>query len=157
MLDIDNNTEPNLRRLTNLYSFLVIYIYQDNLMTTSPDYLIEKWQHWIGKDVELKQNVLQPGDIIKFADYRKTWSLNTDEEILLVKEIFYFIYSIEEIDLRNIIYLFRYFGGDLMKISSEKKTGLHPLTHQRVQKWMNNDVEIIKIFLRDMKIDSLDL
>jgi hypothetical protein len=126
-------------------------------MATSPDYLIEKWQHWIGKDVELKQNSLQPGDIIRFADYRKTWCLNTDEKISSVREIFYFIYSIEEVDLRNIIYWFRYFGGDLMKISSEKKKGLHPLAHEKVQNWMNDDAEIIKIFLRDMKIDSLDL
>ena len=157
MLDIDNNTEPNLQRLVNLYSFLVIYLFQDSLQLTSPDYLIEKWNHWIGTDVKLKPNVIQPGQIIAFSDYRKRWHLDTDEKILDVKEIFYFINAIDDDDIRVYIHWFQHFGGELTKICSKKKTGLHPIAHNKVKSLMQDEQELLKIFLRDMKIDTLEL
>ena len=157
MFDIDNNTEPNLQRLINLYSFLVVFLFQEELEKTSPDYLIEKWNYWIGEDVKLKQNTLYPSDIVKFSNYCKNWNwnLNTDK-ILSVKEIFYFTFCIEELDLKNFVYWFKYFGGDLMKISSEKKTGLHPLAHKKVIALIQNEENAIKAFIREMKITELE-
>jgi hypothetical protein len=157
MFDIDNNTEPNLQRLVNLYSFLVIFLLQENVKNTHPSYLIEKWNHWIGTEVKLKQNVLQPGDIVAFADYRKTWCLRTDEEILAVREIFYFIYCIDRCDLRNWIQWLNYFGGDLTKISSEKKVGLHFLAHQKVKSLMEEESDVVTAFLRDMKLSEIGI
>lgn len=156
MFDIDNNTEPNLQRLVNLYSFLVIFLMQDNVKTTSPDYLIEKWKSWIGTDVKLKQNVMQQGDIVAFADYRKTWQLKTNEEISSVREIFYFIHCIDECDLRNWIHWFEYFGGDIMKIRSERIVGLHPITFQKVKSLIQEEYNIVLAFIRQMKLTQLE-
>ena len=154
MIDIDLNTEPNLQRLVNLSSFLVVFLFQEALENASPDYLIEKWNHWIGTEVRLTPNTIQPGDFIAFKDYKILWHLS-DENAVKVKEIFYLIRSIDAIDIRNWIYWFRYFGGDIMKISSKKKTGLHPIAHNKVKDILSREAVYVTAFLREMKLNEL--
>lgn len=156
MFDIDNNTEPNLQRLVNLYSFLVIFLMQENVKNTSPDYLIEKWKRWIGTDVQLKQNTLRPEDIVAFDEYLKRWRIKSEEVISAVREIFYFIHCINETDLRNWIHWFEYFGGDIMKIRSDRTVGLHPIAYQKVKSLIQEEYNIVLAFIRQMKLTQLE-
>jgi len=152
-IDVVNNNEPNLERLVNLISFIYIF-YVESLLKSSPDYILEKWKWFIG-NIVLDKN-LPIEDSESYIKYKKTWNIKDDDKI---KGIFYFLSScMNTLHLKNMINAYINFGGDLNKISSKKKKGLHPnLNRYVLLEIVDANADIIKAFVRQMKINELEL
>jgi len=148
--DIENNIEPNLERLVNLISLISIFL-TEPLLKSSPDYILEKWKWFIG-DIVLDKN-LPTEDSESYIKYKKTWNIQDDN----IKGIFYFLSSCVKISLQKMINAFINFGGDLNKISSIKKRGLHPNLYRYVLDVFDSNPDVIKAFVRQMKINDLEL
>ena len=151
-ISIENNSEPNLERLVNLISFIFIFFVEESLLKSSPDYILEKWEWFIG-DLVLDKN-LPIEDSETYTEYKETWNIQDDEKI---KGIFYFLSSCVTVSLQKMINAYINFGGDLNKISSTKKKGLHPNLYRYVLDAFDSNTDVIKAFVRQMKINELEL
>ena len=153
MYDFDNNQDLNLQRIINFYSLLL------NLHSFpydySPDYILEKWEKWIGDDCWLSVNgALDISLFVKFEDFKKKWGEHP-YIYSKIEGIFYFLCSNENMNMRNNMRDFKHFGGDLRKICALKKTGLHFMVYNNMIDYLKLNTENIKGFLRDMIIDDL--
>lgn len=148
MIDFEN-AEPNLQRLINLFSFVFnLNDFRDH--KHSPDYILEKWNHWIGKDVKLNDSPKEIAYINKFVEYKRLWGDIAED----VKLIVYFLYVIDN-DMYNCFSAFQKFNGDILKISTDKKTGLHPNLRVHLIDMLRENETIIKAYLRDINIDDI--
>ena len=150
-MNITTNTEPNLERLINLFSF-VYNMHDFPQEQHSPDCILEKWNHWVG--VKLTPNVMESGKIVQFHYYKDKWKIKGDDGEN-IKIIFYFLSYIEDLDVKEVIKWFRYFGGDLRKIHNKKKTGLHIMLYRGMENYFDMNEDLIIAYLREMKIDSI--
>jgi len=148
--------DPNWQRLINLYSFVLNM--RNDVDRNSPDYLIEKWNHWIGEDVKLEPAVIPAHFLVNFADYKKTWQLKEDENIKL---IYYYLKELESgeelLDIRVIVNEFRHFNGNLLHICSKNKKGLHFILYAKMCNYFVKNENLFMAFIRDMRIDELEL
>jgi len=150
MYDFNNNEDPNIERIINLFSFILL-LHDFPQQEHSPDYILEKWNYWIGEDVVLTPNVIHSERVASFACYKQKWGDNCEN----VKLIYYFLIGLENLNILNCLADFNHLGGDLLNVSTQKKTGLHALLKVELVRWLEANELNIKAILRDINIADI--
>jgi hypothetical protein len=156
------NCEYN--QIVNLYKFNINFskynqfnFNTDNkIMDMSPDYIIEKYNHWIGFTPTVEYNMYTPDDMINFFHkYWKRWK-SFDKYEKEVKNILMYLYSTQSLQAIEMFSKFEQYIGPVTMISDvANKRGLHALTEEFVSEVIDGNSENIKVILREMKLRKL--
>lgn len=159
--------DPNLERLHNLICFNVLFskfIRNNNLLHHSPDYILEKYNHFIGFNPVVPDNkkveyhdvagylLYTPVDLTNFfLQYTKIWK---DSSHLVIRQLHY-LKNTENLCIYSMVKFFEKYIGPINQISPEAKIGLHPHLNDFVQTVLDKNSGKIDIILRDMKLGEL--
>ena len=149
------NKEYN--QIINLTKFNVNFsefIDKSELLSQSPDYILEKYQHWIGFKPTIKCKLYTPDDMTDFfLKYWKRWGIFEEYS---VKNILMYLYSTRSMNLVLMSKKFEEYIGPMSMISdAPDKRGLHQLTERFVDEVLKKNKDNVKVVLRDMKIGSI--
>ena len=149
------NKEYN--QIINLTKFNVNFsefIDKSDLLSQSPDYILEKYQHWIGFKPTIKCKLYTPDDMTNFfLKYWKRWGIFEEYS---VKNILMYLYSTRSMNLVFMSEKFEEYIGPMSMISDvPDKRGLHQLTERFVDEVLKKNKDNVKVVLRDMKIGSI--
>ena len=149
------NKEYN--QIVNLTKFNVNFSnFVDNcdLLSQSPDYILEKYQHWIGFNPTIGCKLYTPDDMTTFfLKYWKRWGIFEEYS---VKNILIYLYSTRSMNLVLMSEKFEEYIGPISMISDvPDKRGLHQLTERFVGEVLEKNKDNVKVVLRDMKIGSI--
>jgi hypothetical protein len=129
----------NNSQLNNMIRFSLLFN-EDmdiNIKHTSPDYIREKWDRYIGVDNIITSN--KSPKFLKVAEWKDTWcvgSFEYDNILLLIYEL-NDKFFLESFGLYGLIELYSSFI-DIESINKEEsRGGLHPLVEEIAQKWLN--------------------
>ena len=141
--------DRHLNKIINLFSFNINLA---KLESQSPDYILEKYNHWIGTDPIIPVNLYTPDDLLDFMlKYHRRWGSTK-----LVRRQLMYLKLTENLNIRTMVSRFEEYIGPIEMISSERKGGLHEITKRdfipKVLEKNNGDIITI---LRDLKINSL--
>lgn len=127
-----------------------------DLVKQSPDYILEKYQHWIGFTPTVEYKMYTPDDMVVFFNkYFKTWKLDT-ESYHKLKNILMYLYSTQNMNLIKMSDKFEEYIGPMSMISDiPDKKGLHHLTERFVGEVLEKNKDNVKVVLRDMKIGNI--
>lgn len=151
------NKEYN--QIVNLVKFNVNFskfVDSCDLMKQSPDYILEKYQHWIGFTPTVEYKMYTPDDMVVFFNkYYKIWKLDTDSYHKL-KNILMYLYSTQNMNLIKMSEKFEEYIGPMSMISDiPDKKGLHHLTERFFGEVLEKNKDNVKVVLRDMKIANV--
>ena len=149
------NKEYN--QIVNLTKFNVNFskfIHNNDLLSHSPDYILEKYNHWIGFEPTIECKLYTPDDMTDFfLKYWKRWGIFEEYS---VKNILMYLYSTQNLSLLTMVEKFEEYIGPLHMISdTQDKKGLHHLTEKFVHQLLEKNANNVKVVLRDMKIDNI--
>ena len=149
------NKEYN--QIINLTKFNVNFsefIDKSDLLSQSPDYILEKYQHWIGFKPTIKCKLYTPDDMTDFfLKYWKRWGIFEEYSM---KNILMYLYSTRSMNLVLMSEKFEEYIGPMSMISDvPDKRGLHQLTERFVDEVLKKNKDNVKVVLRDMKIGSI--
>ena len=149
------NKEYN--QIINLTKFNVNFsefIDKSDLLSQSPDYILEKYEHWIGFKPTIKCKLYTPDDMTDFfLKYWKRWGIFEEYS---VKNILIYLYSTRSMNLALMSEKFEEYIGPMSMISDvPDKRGLHQLTERFVDEVLKKNKDNVKVVLRDMKIGSI--
>jgi len=149
------NKEYN--QIINLTKFNVNFsefIDKSDLLSQSPDYILEKYEHWIGFNPTIKCKLYTPDDMTDFfLKYWKRWGIFEEYS---VKNILMYLYSTRSMNLALMSEKFEEYIGPMSMISDVlDKRGLHQLTERFVDEVLKKNKDNLKVVLRDMKIGSI--
>jgi len=149
------NKEYN--QIINLTKFNVNFsefIDKSDLLSQSPDYILEKYEHWIGFNPTIKCKLYTPDDMTDFfLKYWKRWGIFEEYS---VKNILMYLYSTRSMNLVLMSEKFEEYIGPMSMISDVlDKRGLHQLTERFVDEVLKKNKDNLKVVLRDMKIGSI--
>lgn len=147
-------------QIVNLVKFNVNfskYIMKNALLHESPDYILEKYQHWIGFVPTVEHKIYTPDDMTDFFNkYSKIWRPDTKSINLKLKNILMYLYSTQDMNLLKMSEKFEEYIGPMNLISSEPdKRGLHERTNDFVSVVLEKNKKNIKIVSRNMKIENI--
>ena len=134
-----------------------------DLLKQSPDYIIEKYNHWIGFKPTVDHKMYTPDDMTDFFNkYWKIWrrfnckTPCTDDVNNKLKNILMYLYSTQNLSLLTMVEKFEEYIGPLSMISDvPDKRGLHHLTEKFVSQVLEKNENNVKVVLRDMKIGNI--
>lgn len=145
-------------QIVNLYKFNINFSkYADNkLMDMSPDYILEKYNHWIGFTPTVEYKMYTPDDMSTFfLNYWKRWKSYSQYE-KSVKNILMYLYSTQSLKATTMFSKFEQYIGSVSMISDfPNKRGLHVLTEEFVLEVVEGNSENMKVILREMKLRTL--
>ena len=149
------NKEYN--QIVNLMKFNVNfskYVDSCDLLKQSPDYILEKYQHWIGFKPTIESKLYTPDDMTDFfLKYWKRWGIFEEYEL---KNILMYLYSTQNLSLLTMVEKFEEYIGPLSMISDlPDKKGLHHRTERFVNELLEKNINNVKVVLRDMKIGNI--
>ena len=149
------NKEYN--QIINLTKFNVNFsefIDKSDLLSQSPDYILEKYQHWIGFKPTIKCKLYTPDDMTNFfLKYWKRWGIFEEYSM---KNILMYLYSTRSMNLVLMSEKFEEYIGPMSMISDvPDKRGLHQLTERFVDEVLKKNKDNVKVVLRDMKIGNI--
>ena len=149
------NKEYN--QIINLTKFNVNFsefIDKSELLSQSPDYILEKYNHWIGFNPTIECKLYTPDDMTDFfLKYWKRWGIFEEYS---VKNILMYLYSTRSMNLVLMSKKFEEYIGPMSMISdAPDKRGLHQLTERFVDEVLKKNKDNVKVVLRDMKIGSI--
>ena len=147
-------------QIVNLVKFNVNFskfISNNDLTSHSPDYILEKYNHWIGFTPTVEHKTYTPDDMtVFFNQYWKTWRPSCDDINSKLKNILMYLYSTQNMNLITMVDKFEEYIGPVNMISDMvDKKGLHHITERFVDEVLDKNGYNITIILRDMKINSL--
>lgn len=131
------------------------------LLSQSPDYILEKYNHWIGFEPKVEYKMYTPDNMTDFFNkYWKTWRASHDfrsESInKSLKNILIYLYSTQNMNLLQMSEKFEEYIGPMSMISDvPDKRGLHHLTERFVGEVLEKNGDNLKVVLRDMKISNI--
>jgi len=151
------NKEYN--QIVNLTKFNVNFskfIHNNDLLSHSPDYILEKYNYWIGFEPIVEYKMYTPDDMTNFfLDYWKRWRVY-EKYSVEVKNILMYLYSTRRMNLVQMSEKFEEYIGPMNLISDvPDKRGLHHLTERFVNEVLEKNKDNVKIVLRDIKIGSI--
>jgi hypothetical protein len=119
------NKEYN--QIVNLIKFNVNFskfIHNNDLLSHSPDYILEKYNHWIGFEPTIECKLYTPDDMTDFfLKYWKRWGIFEEYS---VKNILMYLYSTRSMNLVLMSEKFEEYIGPMNMISDiPDKKGLH--------------------------------
>lgn len=125
-------------------------------MDMSPDYVIEKYNHWIGFTPTVEYKMYIPGDMSTFfLNYWKRWRVY-EKYSVEVKNILMYLYYSQNLQANEMFSKFEQYIGSVNMISDvPNKRGLHVLTEEFVLEVVNRNSENMKVILREMKLRTL--
>ena len=149
------NKEYN--QIVNLIKFNVNFskfIHNNDLLSHSSDYILEKYNHWIGFEPTIECKMYTPDEMTDFfLKYWKRWGIFEEYS---VKNILMYLYSTRSMNLVLMSEKFEEYIGSMNMISDiPDKKGLHHLTERFVGEVLEKNKDNIKVVLRDMKIGSI--
>lgn len=152
------NKEYN--QIVNLTKFNVNfskYVDSCDLLKQSPDYIIEKYNHWIGFEPTVEHKMYTPDDMTDFFNkYWKIWRPSTKSINNKLKNILMYLHSTQNLSLLTMVEKFEEYIGPMSMISDQaNKSGLHHRTNNFVDEILEGNKKNIKVVLRDMKIDNI--
>jgi len=147
--------DKNLNKIRNLLSFnlnLNKHCDVGPLVKQSPDYILEKYNHWIGFEPVSYHSGYTPDNLMPFFNqYHKLWGDN----IFKVKRQLLYLMETENLQLTNMVNSFEKYFGPIEMVSDLKKTGLHVLLERFQNDLLIGNKEDVKIILRDMRLKEL--
>lgn len=152
--------DRELNKIVNLLRFTILF--KDNLYNHSPDYIIEKYDHFIGFEPTVVYRIYTPDHMSTFfLKYYKRWKVDDSKKIdtilkyLLSSQLSFGSPRINlwETMLKN----FEEYIGELESISSEPKRGLHTNLEGIVEMIINNNLKYLTPILRDLKLKSIGI
>jgi hypothetical protein len=169
--------DPDLERIHNLFCFnsnFSKYIKGEDLLKQSPDYILEKYYHWIGFKPCIEGLLYTPDDLLTFMTrYFSKWGISIDPWYKnfngtknftgiqfsvqdLQRALIYLKLTESRLNLMEMISIFERYIGPISMISPETKKGLHEVLYRDlvVPVIERNDTNIT-IVLRDMKLKQL--
>lgn len=152
-----SSCDPNLNKLMNLIRFnLNLSKYADarSLERQSPDYILEKYNHWIGFEPATPHPHYTPDNLHNFLNlYRRIWG-DHDQ----VRRHLLYLYQTKSMNLVQMVTYFERYFGPIDLISAIEKSGLHPIIESDfLPKVIEANKEKLTIILRDLRIKSLNL
>lgn len=135
------------------------FVSNNELSSHNPDYIIEKYNHWIGFTPTVEHKTYTPDDMEVF--FNKYWEIwRPDWELIdkyKFKNILMYLYSTHNhLDLARMVDSFENYIGSVNMICDEpNKKGLHTITESFLDKVLEKNTENIRVTLRDMKIKNL--
>ena len=152
------NKEYN--QIVNLTKFNVHFskfVDHCDLLKQSPDYIIEKYNHWIGFEPTVEHKMYTPDDMTDFFNkYWKIWRPSTKSINNKLKNILMYLHSTQNLSIVEMSEKFEEYIGPLHMISdTQDKKGLHHLTEKFVHQLLEKNANNVKVVLRDMKIDNI--
>lgn len=125
-----------------------------DLLKQSPDYILEKYNHWIGFKPTIECKLYTPDDMTDFfLKYWKRWGIFEEYEL---KNILIYLYSTQNLNIVLMSEKFEECIGPMSMISdTPDKRGLHHVTHNFVDQVLEKNKDNIKVVLRDMKIGNI--
>ena len=149
------NKEYN--QIVNLTKFNVNFskfIHNNDLLSHSPDYILEKYNHWIGFEPTIECKLYTPDDMTDFfLKYWKRWGIFEEYS---VKNILMYLYSTRSMNLVLMSEKFEEYIGPMNMISDipDKKV-LHHKSDLFINDVLEKNKDNVKVVLRDMKIGSI--
>lgn len=128
------------------------------LETQSPDYVLEKYNHWIRFNPTVENKLYTPDDMTDFFNkywkiWRPSWEAINEGKL---KNILMYLYSTQNLNLLRMVSKFEEYIGPVNMISSEPLRGLHEVMEkQGVDIVIEKNKENIKVVLRDLKIKNI--
>jgi hypothetical protein len=155
---ISLNKEYN--KIINLTKFNVNfskYVDSCDLLKQSPDYILEKYNHWIGFEPTVEHKMYTPDEMTYFFNqYWKIWRPSSKDINNKLKNILMYLHSTQNLCLLTMSEKFEEYIGPLEMISDVKdKKGLHKLTEGFIEDLLIGNKKNIKVLIRDMKIKEL--
>ena len=149
------NKEYN--QIVNLTKFNVNFskfVDSSDLLRQSPDYILEKYNHWIGFTPTVENKMYTPDDMTNFfLKYWKRWGVFEEYEL---KNILMYLYSTQNMNLISMSEKFEEYIGPMSMISdTPDKKGLHHKTNDFVEVVLEKNKDNVKVVLRDMKIGNI--
>jgi hypothetical protein len=149
------NKEYN--QIVNLTKFNVNFskfIHNNDLLSHSPDYILEKYNHWIGFEPTIECKLYTPDDMTDFfLKYWKRWGIFEEYS---VKNILMYLYSTRSMNLVLMSEKFEEYIGPMNMISDiPDKKGLHHKSDLFINDVLEKNKDNVKVVLRDMKIGSI--
>jgi hypothetical protein len=125
-----------------------------DLLKQSPDYILEKYRHWIGFEPTIVHKIYTADDMTDFFNkYWKRWGIFEEYEL---KNILMYLHSTQNLSLLKMVEKFEEYIGPLSMISdTPDKKGLHHRTERFVNEVLEKNKDNVKIVLRNMKIESI--
>lgn len=150
-LSKEYNQIVNLTKFNVNFSKFVDYC---DLLKQSPDYILEKYRHWIGFEPTVVHKIYTPDDMTDFfLKYWKRWGIFEEYEL---KNILIYLYSTQNLNIVLMSEKFEECIGPMSMISdTPDKRGLHHVTHNFVDQVLEKNKDNIKVVLRNMKIESI--
>lgn len=147
-------------QIVNLIKFNVNFskfVKGNDPLSQSPDYILEKYNHWIGFEPTVEHKMYTPDDMTDFFNkYWKIWRPDTKNINKKFKNILMYLYSTQSMNLLTMVEKFKEHIGPMNMISDvPDKKGLHPVTENFIDTVLEKNKDNIKVVLRDMKIESI--
>jgi len=144
-------------QIVNLTKFNVNfskYVDHCDLLKQSPDYILEKYNHWIGFEPTIAHKIYTPDDMTDFFNkYWKRWGIFEEYEL---KNILMYLLSTQSMNIVLMSEKFEEYIGPMSMISDvPDKRGLHHVTHNFVDQVLEKNKDNVKVVLRNMKIESI--
>lgn len=120
----------------------------------SPDYILEKYNHWIGFEPVTEYPQHTPDSCHLFINsYHKLWINHSDYPF--VRRQLLYLAQTQNLNLTKMITKFEEYIGPIHMISSTKKKGLHYSVNEFVDKVVEKNNDNIKVILRDMRLNEI--
>jgi hypothetical protein len=154
---MSKNKEYN--QIVNLTKFNMNFsnfIHNNDLLRHTPDYILEKYEHWIGFEPTIEYVLYTPDDMTDFfLKYWKRWRVY-EKYSVKVKNILMYLYSTQSMNLLEMSEKFEEYIGPMSMISDvPDKRGIHFLTEIFIGDFLEKNKENMKIVLRNIKIESI--
>jgi len=153
-LDKEYNQILNLTKFNVNFSK---FVGGNDPLSQSPDYILEKYYHWIGFEPTIEAKLYTPDDMTDFFNkYWKIWKPDTKSINLKLKNILMYLYSTQNLSILTMVEKFEEYIGPMTMISdTQDKIGLHHKMNRFLGDVLIGNGNNIKVVLRDMKINNV--
>lgn len=134
------------------------FVHNNDLLSQSPDYILEKYGRFIGFQPTVEHKMYTPDDMTDFFNkywkiWRPTWTILSNKKF---KNILMYLYSTQNMNLLTMSQKFEEYIGSMTMISDyHDKVALHYLMNEFVDEVLEKNADNIKVVLRDMKIKTI--
>ena len=148
--------DKNLNKILNLLQFTICLNgggAHTKLLSQSPDYIIEKYDHWIGIEPITDYPHYTPDTLTSFfTQYEKTWGKGSSIDVR--RHLLYF--GDTNLNLSRMVQSFERYFAPIQMISSGVKPGLHPLSDKFTKDILELNGWNLVPLLRDMRLSDLN-
>jgi len=148
--------DKNLNKILNLLQFTICLNgggTHTKLLSQSPDYIIEKYDHWIGIEPITDYPHYTPDNLISFfTQYEKIWGVRSSIDVR--RHLLYF--GDTNLNLSRMVQSFERYFAPIQMISSQVKPGLHPLSDKFTKDILELNGWNLVPLLRDMRLRDLN-